>query len=123
MNGILSSQHVKGKLAWLSESRVPEVLAALAALPDRRTAASVRELLMHHGVLPHMDRQLMLFERWLAQRLASIERSEHVQLIHRFAAWNELRRLRRKAENGPLRSTTTNDSRQRVNRHRLPELA
>lgn len=127
-DGILGSQNLKRKLAWFGESRVPEVLAALArgdlrlthealaALPDWRTASSIRELLMHHGVLPRMDRQLMLFERWLAQRLVALEPPEHAQLVHRFATWNELRRLRRKAEDGPLRSTTTNESRQRINR-------
>src|SRR5205823_2439254 len=73
-------------------------------------------MLMHHGVLPRMDRQLMLFERWLVQRLADLDPPEHVQLVHRFATWNELRRLRRKAENEPLRPTTTNEARQRVNR-------
>lgn len=63
---------------------------------------------MHYGVLPHMDKHLVLFERWLAQRLANIENPEHAQLVHRFATWNELRRLRRKAGNGPPRHTTTN---------------
>ncbi|NHD17742.1 MULTISPECIES: phage integrase family protein [unclassified Actinopolyspora] len=89
---------------------------ALAGLSDWRTASFVRELLTHHGVLPHADKQLMLFERWLTQRLADIERPEHAQLIHRFATWHELRRLRRTAGHQPLRPSATNESRQRINR-------
>jgi hypothetical protein len=76
----------------------------------------MRELLMHHGVLPTMDKQLMLFERWLAATLATITDQDHAHLVGRFATWNELRRLRARSARHTVRPTTTNDSRQRINR-------
>lgn len=82
--------------------------------PRLAVASFIRELLMHHGVLPRLDKQLLLFERWLAEHLTDVEPPKHAQQVHCFAAWNELRRLRRKADDGP-RSTTTNEFCQRIN--------
>ncbi|MER7124064.1 tyrosine-type recombinase/integrase [Streptomyces goshikiensis] len=46
-----------------------------------RTVAHLRDLLMDSGVLPRVDRQLMLYERWLTERLGVIEDPEHCRLL------------------------------------------
>ncbi|WP_243794434.1 hypothetical protein [Saccharopolyspora gloriosae] len=48
--------------------------------------------------------------------LATLEPPELAKLVHGFATRNKLRRVRRKAAAGPLTATTTNESRQRINR-------
>jgi hypothetical protein len=70
---------------------------------------------MHHAVLPKMDKQLMLFERWLTATLATITDQDHAQLVGRFATWNELRRLRARSARQTVRPTTMKESRQRIN--------
>lgn len=128
MEGVLATDHPTHTLTWFANPQVPALLTGLARgtipithealgqLPNWRTASFMRELLMHHGVLPTMDKQLMLFERWLAATLATITDQDHAQLVGRFATWNELRRLRAKSARQTVRPTTTNDSRQRINR-------
>jgi hypothetical protein len=56
----------------------------------------------------------MLFQRWLSTELASITDGEHRSVLQRFATWNELRRLRRKAEQVPLTPATIRASRERI---------
>ncbi|GAA2689663.1 hypothetical protein GCM10009864_74550 [Streptomyces lunalinharesii] len=63
-------------------------------------------------VLPRVDRQFLLYQRWLAERLATIEDPEHRRLLQRFAAWHQMRSLRSKAEKGPLGGSQTNQTNQ-----------
>ncbi|MER8027348.1 hypothetical protein, partial [Glutamicibacter protophormiae] len=87
---------------------------ALQQLPNWRTAAYLRDLLMDSGILPMLDRQLLLFERWLAERLGSITDVEHARLLQRFATWHQLRTLRVKSRKGPLGTGTMNEHRQQI---------
>ncbi|MEU7967350.1 hypothetical protein AB0D09_28395 [Streptomyces sp. NPDC049097] len=68
---------------------------------------------MDSGVLPRVDRQLLLYQRWLTERLATIEEPEHHQLLRHFAIW-QMRRLRAKAEKAPLGRSQTNHTKQEV---------
>jgi hypothetical protein len=75
---------------------------AFRSLQPWRAAAHLRELLMACGVLPAVDKQICLFERWLVGYLADITDPEHAQLVRRFATWEVLPRLRTRAEKKPL---------------------
>lgn len=126
--GLRSTTRPKSTLTWLLNPHVPELLRgmatgqlpitheALAECGNWRAASFMRELLMTHGVLPRVDKQLMLFERWLAQRLSTITDPGQAQLINRFATWSELHRLRAQARRQSVRPSTTTESRQRINR-------
>jgi hypothetical protein len=128
MEGVLSTNRPTSTLTWFANPQVPVLLTGLARgtvpitheamnqLPNWRTASFMHELLMHHGVLSRIDKQLMLFERWLTARLATIPDPDHAQVVGRFATWNELRRLRTGAARHTVRPSTTKDSRQRINR-------
>jgi hypothetical protein len=121
-----TSEQPHSRLTWLDNPGVAESLCALAtgtiplshdalaAQPHWRRAMFLRELLMHCGALPTMDKNLLLFQRWLNQRLATIDDPDHHALVQRFATWNELRRLRAKADRQPLTSATIRTSRERV---------
>ncbi|MFE2499610.1 hypothetical protein ACFXKS_36190 [Streptomyces scopuliridis] len=69
---------------------------------------------MGSGVLPHLDRRLPLFERWLAQRIATTADTEHARMLQYFATWHQLRKLRAKAVRSPLGTSTTQESRQQI---------
>jgi hypothetical protein len=103
-------------LAWLtSRHRAPaDFLRGLAreeiqlnheafrGLQPWRAAAHLRELLMACGLLPAIDKQILLFERWLHQHLAGVADPDHAQVLRRFATWHVLPRLRARAETRPI---------------------
>ncbi|MDQ2739148.1 MAG: hypothetical protein M3Y35_11190, partial [Actinomycetota bacterium] len=123
----VDNAQVENLLSWLAQSKIITLLTglargtilishdALAREPNPRSTNSLRELLMHHGVLPAMDKQLMLFQRWLTDRLEQIDNTEHRRLIDRYATWHELRRHRAATTRGPISSSSINQSRQSIN--------
>ncbi|WP_306211665.1 site-specific integrase [Actinoplanes sp. RD1] len=54
------------------------------------------------GLLPAIDKQILLFERWLHQHLTAVGDPDHAQLLRRFATWHLLPRLRARAETPPI---------------------
>lgn len=119
-------EHPHSRLTWLDKPGVAELLVslasgavpvtheALAAQPHWRKAMFLRELLMSCGVLPIVDKNLLLFERWLADQLGSIQDADHRAVVQRFATWNELRRLRTKTGVQPLSAAIIRTSRDRI---------
>lgn len=121
-----SMQRPNSGLRWLSRPQPRALLQDLATgrlaltheafqqVPNRRAAAFLRDLLMQCGVLPAVDRQLLLFERWLAEHLAAVADPRHARLLHRFATWHQLQKLRTKSEHGPLGGSPTREARQQL---------
>jgi hypothetical protein len=93
---------VQDLLADLATGRVPLTHEALHALPNWRTVAYLRDLLMASGVLPAVDKQLLHYETWLTHRLAELDGHPHQQTLRRFATWQILPRLRDRARQRPL---------------------
>ncbi|MGI8313152.1 hypothetical protein [Saccharopolyspora hattusasensis] len=54
------------------------------------------------GLLPAIDKQICLLERWLVHHLNDITDPDHAQIIRRFATWDILPRLRSRAERKPI---------------------
>jgi hypothetical protein len=55
-----------------------------------------------NGVLPRRDRNVAAYERWLTEKLASIDDLEQRIVIERFGRWHHLRRLRKAATAKPV---------------------
>ena len=89
-------------LGDLATGRIPLTHQGLHAVASWRTAAYLRDLLMTCGVLPTIDKQLVHYETWLHRRLAELADSPHLRLLHQFAGWDQLPRLRATAERRPL---------------------
>ncbi|MFF2411419.1 hypothetical protein [Streptomyces sp. NPDC058092] len=114
VTALLETDRPKSRLIWLRNPNVVRLLRGLATggIPltheglhqetPWRTVVHLRDLLMDSGVLLLVDRQLMLYQRWLTERLITIEEPEHRRLLHHFATWHQMRRLRAKAEKKPL---------------------
>ncbi|MFE2322784.1 hypothetical protein ACFXD5_02455 [Streptomyces sp. NPDC059385] len=123
---LLEMDRPKSRLIWLRNHNVVRLLQGLATGSTPlthdglhqetpwRTVTHLRDLLMDSGVLPRVDRQLLLYQGWLTERLATIDEPEHRQLLRRFATWHQMRRLRTKAEKGPLGRSQTNHTKQEV---------
>lgn len=75
---------------------------AFHAAQPWRAAAHLRELLMACEVLPRIDKQICLIERWFVAHLDMITDPGRAQLIQRFATWDVLPRLRTRAEHKPI---------------------
>jgi hypothetical protein len=74
----------------------------LSTLSPLKSVVHVRDLLMAANVLPQVDRHLLLFEDWLAGWLAQITDPENRKVLHQYATWQVLRRLRATATDGPI---------------------
>ena len=122
---LLSMDRPRSGLSWLSgrkgQDGSPEDLLrrigrgeieltheAFQRIENWRAAAHLREPLMACGILPVIDKQVWLFERWLPGHLAGIPDKGHAQLIRRFATWDVLPWLRARAERKPLTPASRN---------------
>lgn len=106
-------------LTWINKAHVQTMLRSLARgdvelshdgldqLTPWRSVAYLRDLLMDNGVLPAADRQLILFQRWLREWLATITDTEQRRLLERFATWHTLHKLRATAARHPLSPGST----------------
>ncbi len=114
-------------LNWLRQGAGASILAALAAgemalthealdeHPRPRAAGYVRQLLVTHGALPERNESIAWLEQWIAATLAGVADPEQRRLVHTFATWQTVRRLRRRAaRTDPTRRTAIRYSRNQV---------
>jgi hypothetical protein len=94
-------------MAWLSKSIVSTTLAKLATgqrplthhgldeLPRSKPGDHLRAVLVATGVLPERDEHFARLEQWTTQTLNDRSSDmEQKELLHRYAIWHLLRRLR-----------------------------
>jgi hypothetical protein len=93
-------------LSWLTNSTAPHVLRELGAghrplthdaldeLPPSKPIEHLRSILVATGVLPARDEHMARLERWTQATIASRPDPDEQQLLHRYAVWHLLRRLR-----------------------------
>ncbi len=98
-------------LADLAAATTPISHAALDAHPRRRGADYLRHVLVAAGVLPARDEPLARLEAWVATLLTGVQQPEHRRLLHAYATWRVLRRLRRRAARNTAGPTPTGYSR------------
>jgi hypothetical protein len=110
--------------AWLSKSAAPSILqnldagtglthAALDALPGGKPVEHLRAVLVAVGTLPHRDEQMTRLERWITSVTAGRDDPDQQHMLHRYAVWHLLRRLRRRTEG----TATTHDQLAGVRQH------
>lgn len=94
--------------SWLARSAAPAILRSLEGQPlthqllDDLSAGKpvehLRSMLVATGILPPRDEHLARLERWIICSLAERADPDQQQLLHRYAIWHLLRRLRRRCE-------------------------
>ncbi|GGT69661.1 hypothetical protein P6B95_08755 [Streptomyces atratus] len=109
-----SKPHVQRNLRALARGEVPFTHEGLSQLTPWRSVAYLRDLLIQAGGLPPADRQLLLFQRWLAEKLPAIDDAGHRQLLELFAAWHVQRRLNTLAGRGPLTGKQVQQARDEI---------
>ena len=90
---------------WLDRSAAPAILSGLEAgrqlthqaldeLPGGKPVEHLRSVLVAIGTLPARDEQLVRLERWITHTITDRDDPDQQQLLHRYAVWHLLRRLR-----------------------------
>lgn len=91
--------------SWLDKSAAPEILRRvtaggelthqdLDALPAGKPLEHLRSVLVAIGTLPPRDEHLARLERWITRTISERPDADEQQLLHRYAVWQILRRLR-----------------------------
>jgi len=90
--------------AWLNKSAAPAILRQLAGkqlthraldeLGGDKTAEHLRAVLVAIGTLPERDEQMSRLERWISHIIGEQPDPGRQQLMHRYAVWHVMRRLR-----------------------------
>jgi hypothetical protein len=95
--------------SWLDRSAAPAILRDLKSrtrplthqsldeLPGGKPVEHLRSVLVATGALPPRDEQMARLERWIAITIAGRDDRGERELLHRYAVWHLLRRLRRRA--------------------------
>jgi hypothetical protein len=99
-------------LDWLKTPGVRPVLRSVAAggavthealdaLPQGRTLAHVRSMLVAAGALPARDERITALEAWIARAIGQRADPGHRRVLHGYAVWHHLRRLRGRLDSRP----------------------
>ena len=99
--GWMRRDKVRVLLTGLAAGHRPLTHAALDELPDSKTLRHLRSVLVASGALPARDEHLTRLERWIRQAVAARPDAGQKQLLHSYATWHVLRRLRQRARATP----------------------
>ena len=107
-NNLADTERPATVLQWLARSKTSAVLdelgagqrplthAALDELEPTKPVEHLRSVLVATGTLPVRDEQLARIERWVTRIVDEDCDPQHKELLHRYAVWHLLRRLRQR---------------------------
>jgi hypothetical protein len=111
---------------WLDTTTAPDLLRSLATghlplthqalddLPDSQHLQHLRAILVATGALPERDENLVRLEHWIAATIAGRSDTDEQYLLHRYADWHILRRLRARTRSGRTSSYQAAAAQQRL---------
>jgi len=101
---------------WLERPRVRTLLAALGhdhrpltheildGLPESKTLEHLRRVLVATGALPARDERLVRLEQWMTRAIAARDAADERQILHWYAVWHLLHKLRQRRGTAAARS-------------------
>ncbi|MCI2422880.1 site-specific integrase [Saccharopolyspora sp. K220] len=92
----LARPKVRGLLEQIGQGTRPVTHELLDELPAGKTLAHLRSVLVATGALPPRDERLVALERWIARTIQSRGDLSERQILHSYAVWHHLRRLRQR---------------------------
>jgi hypothetical protein len=101
-------------LVDLAAGRRPLSHAALDELPASKPLAHLRSILVAAGALPARDEHLAQLERWTTRLVAARADPDERQLLHRYAVWHVLRRLRARTRDAHTTHQQATTARRRI---------
>ena len=124
---LLAVERPDSALRWLGRPNVRDLLKRvgrdarplshelLDELPAGRTLAHLRSVLVATGALPARDEQLIALERWITKTVHARDTPAERQVLHSYATWHHLRRLRRRLGRGHANRAQALNVRHHVN--------
>ena len=104
---LIATERPNTVAAWLDRRGGPGILrrledaGALALshevldeLPAGKPVEHLRSLLVAIGALPHRDGRMLQLQRWTAELIAGRAHLDQRNMLHRYAIWHVIRRLR-----------------------------
>jgi hypothetical protein len=110
----LSMETTVSVLGALGRGERPLTHATLDELPQSKTLAHLRSVLVATGVLPDRDEHLVQLETWITKEIATRVDHEERQLLYRYAIWHVLRRLRQRNRTTPMTAAQASNARENV---------
>jgi len=110
-HALIQVERPDGAMGWLGRPKVSALLAELGAddrplthelldeLPADKTLAHLRSVLVATGALPARDDRIVVLERWTNEIVKGRTDSTERRIVHGYAVWHHLRRLRRRLGN------------------------
>ena len=92
----LSSGTAQAMLTELAAGLRPLTHAALDELAASKPLTHLRSVLVATGALPARDEHLVQLERWITHTVASRADRQEKEILHRYAVWHVVRRLRQR---------------------------
>ncbi|SBT65628.1 hypothetical protein GA0070622_2628 [Micromonospora sediminicola] len=97
----LHNPGVRDTLHTVALTRPTITHQALDAIPPSGALAHIRSILVVAGALPPRDERLAALEPWITKTIAARETLEHQRVLHSYAVWHHLRRLRGRLDGQP----------------------
>lgn len=94
--GWLHKNSASAVLGDLGAGKRPLTHEALDELPASKPIRHLRAMLVATGALPARDEQLVRLEHWITRTIAEHADPDERRLLHRYAVWHLVRRLRRR---------------------------
>lgn len=125
-DSVLAHDRPVSALGWLDHGPVAKLLSELTTggaklshdrldeLPDSAVVGHLRSLLVAAGGLPPRDEQLNRAQRWVQATIAAHADPRQRQLLHRYAVWFMLRRLRGRTSRTQTTAGQANGVRRRL---------
>ncbi|MFC8829646.1 site-specific integrase [Streptomyces sp. NPDC057137] len=101
----LSGGIVSTVLSDLGSGRRPLTHEAPDGLPAGKVVEHIRSVLVATGTLPQRDEQMVRLERHVNDLVTSHSTAEGRKILHRYATWHLLRRLRRRSRGNDITHT------------------
>ena len=103
-DALAATERTNTVIAWLDSASADVVRGldageqlthtALDDLPDSKPVEHLRSVLVAIGSLPHRDEHMARLERWITRVVAERPDADERKLLHRYAIWHVVRRLR-----------------------------
>ncbi|WP_331763202.1 site-specific integrase (plasmid) [Streptomyces sp. NBC_01590] len=116
---LTSAERPDVALAWISRAKARDLLErigrderpvthdVLDELPPGKVLAHLRSVLVATGTLPPRDERLVALEKWITETVQAHTDPAERRILHGYAVWHHLRRLRRRI--GDLHTTQLQD--------------
>ncbi|MET9388509.1 site-specific integrase, partial [Streptomyces sp. NPDC002928] len=105
---LTSAERPDVALAWISRATAQDLLESIGRderpvthdvldeLPQGKVLAHLRSVLVATGTLPPRDERLVALEKWITDTVQAHTDPAERRILHGYAVWHHLRRLRRR---------------------------